>query len=135
MLKSIITFSIVFFSLNSFSSYAIYSYPTGISTYVGSTPITNGFEYSNSSGSMSIRKTQYVPIVTNNYSQGYWAGIRGNIIPGNAIVLEYINGNPTYYCRVQIDNDMQYGRLIPDEGCFLFSDSSVHYDSYQILVR
>lgn len=139
MLKNIIIFSILFFPLifspNSHSSYVIYNNPNGTSTYVGSVPITNGFEYSNSSGSMSISNTQYVPLVTNNYSQGYWAGIRGSIIPGNAIVMEYINGNPTYYCRAQIDNGMQYGRLIPGEGCFLFSDSSILYDSYQILVR
>lgn len=125
----------ILFSLNSYASYVIYNNPNGTSTYVGSIPLSNGFEYSNSNGSMSISNTQYVPIITNNYSQGYWAWLSGNIIPGNAIVLEYINGNPIYHCRVQIDNQMQYGRLIPNEGCFLFSNSSIRYDSYQILVR
>lgn len=138
MLQKIIMISSLFiFSLTLHASYLINHYPDGSSTYIGSVPYTtNSFEYSNGGNSVGFSERHYVPIIINNATtQGYWVWLNNSNVPSNAIVFEYINGYPTYYCRAQNGNQMEYGRLVPNEGCFLSSDPSVRYNVYQTLVR
>jgi len=56
-------------------------------------------------------------------------------VPPNAIVLQYINGYPAYYCRLFIQNQLYYGQLIRGEGCYVSDVSEKPFPSYETLVR
>ncbi|GEM_PF-4620083 len=98
----------------------------------------SGFNYSDQYGnSIGISNVQYVPVIVNTSTipNGYWVLAKDGEIPANAIVMEYINGNPIYYCALQSGNQLLLGELVPNQGCFLFNDPSMLHSNYLALIR
>jgi hypothetical protein len=124
---------------NSYASYVNYnSSDSSYSNSFESIPYTNsGFYYSDPRGnSMSITETRSYPVIVNQYPNANWVWINNNgNIPGNALVLQYINGNPVFYCRVQNGNALYYGRLVPNQGCYLTNNPNQAFNTYQVLIR
>lgn len=133
MYKSFIFIISFLFFTNSLASYVIYH--DGRQS-IGSVPFSSGFYFSGGGGSMSVTETHYVPVIYNQYPDAVWVPAAQGRLPVNAIIYQYINGRPVFYCRIQDDYRIEYGQLVPDEGCFLFSEPQGEpYTSYQVLVR
>lgn len=107
------------------ASYVYYRYGNQ-EQYVGSVPyVSDGFYYSDGTGnSISIRKTRHVPVVVYQYPNARWVTVSGEL-PRGAIVMEYINGYPVYYCRMVINGRLQQGQFVPGRGCMLGQHNSV----------
>src|ERR1700742_2940780 len=102
---------IMIFVSNAEASYVIYNQGSETTSipYTGS-----GFYYSDQSGnSMEYREIHNVPVVINQYPNATWISVNNENIPGNAIVLQYINGYPVFYCRIKNANGYFYGKLFP----------------------
>lgn len=97
----------------------------------------SGFYYSDGRGnSVSFQRTQNVPVIINNYPNAVWAPMTNGSVPPNAIIMQYVNGFPVYFCKVQINNQIVYGQLFPGEGCVLADDEDNRtYQSYSVLIR
>jgi hypothetical protein len=118
------------------ASYVIYDQAIN-SNAIGSVPEQeSGFYYSDSHGnSISVSKTRNIPAVINQYPTAVWVGGVENRLPVNAIILEYINGNPVYHCRVVEGKQILYGKLYPDQGCVITDGSMQTFVTFEVLVR
>lgn len=125
--------------MNAYASYVIYHNNTAITNSIGSIPYdSSGFSYTGPGGdSVSYREIRYTPILYNQYPNAVWVEVHNNNnLPANAIIYQYVNGRAVFYCKVFNGNQIEYGWLVPNEGCFLFSyPQDKPYSSYQILVR
>jgi hypothetical protein len=117
-------------ALNSNASYVT-------TTTVNSFPYqSSGFSYSDGSGnSISVNQTQAVPIIVNQYPNAVWVTNHASRIPANAIIYQYINGYPVFFCRVRDGADIYYGQLVVNEGCYLDDYDGPPTDNYDVLVR
>lgn len=108
-----------------------------VSYSIGSVPVQNsGFYYSDSYGnSIGVSQTSNVPVLINQYPNAVWVSMTNGQVPSNAIVSQYINGYPLYFCRVQNYNRFIYGQLVPNQGCYISNQQTQPFRSYQILVR
>ncbi len=84
---------------------------------------------------MSFTTTTNAAIYTNQYPNAIWVQVSNGYVPPNAIVLQYINGYPAYYCRVQINGEIYYGQLLRGDGCYVDDVSDRPFSAYQTLVR
>jgi len=138
-INKLITFLIMLAVLeNTYANYVIYnnSNQTTTSTFYGSVPSFSGFSYSDGQGnSIRVGQIQYIPIQSIQGVNGIWVWANGGKVPANAIVLQYENGFPVYYCRVPQGNQMYYGQLIPNQGCVISNQINNQFSSYQTLVR
>lgn len=95
-----------------------------------------GFYYSDGRGnSISVGRTQNVPYIYNNYPSAVWVDATNDRMPANLIVYQYINGYPSYLCRVGINGQWRYGQFIANEGCVLENDENTSFSSFQVLIR
>lgn len=78
-----------------------------------------------------------------NYNPNYytyaatqiWVWSAVGEIPRNAVVYQNINGSSVYYCRVNLDNVLFSGVMVPNDGCYVqVGDQSIRYSNYQVLV-
>lgn len=123
----------VLISTESHASYVSY----GNTSQITSVPYTtSGFGFSDGSGnSMSFTSTTNVPIFVNQYPNAIWVQMDKANVPPNALILQYLNGYPVYYCRLWIQDQLYYGQLIRGEGCYVSDISEKPFQSYQTLVR
>lgn len=123
------------------ASYVLYSIPEGsIPSIVKPNQTTistgnNNFYYSDGRGnSMSYTEKTYIPVIVTQYANSQWTWMNNGKVPINAVVLRYVNGFPTYYCRVQMANQLYYGELIPYKGCVVKTSSGISaFNLYQAL--
>tara|TARA_R110000868_G_scaffold15698_33_gene71703 strand:+ start:205 stop:618 length:414 start_codon:yes stop_codon:yes gene_type:complete len=121
-----------------YASYVIYHSSEPSNTqHIGSFPYqTSGFSYSDGRGnSISIGETQYLPYVVNQYPNAVWVTINSNRLPPNAIIQQYINGNPAYFCRVLHHGKTYNGYYMRGEGCRTTSNFANEYGELQVLIR
>lgn len=109
----------------------------GFTNTIMSVPASgSGFSYSDGQGnSISINRTQNVPVVVNAYPNAIWIPMQNGALPPNAIIMQYVNGYPVYYCKVQRSDQTYYGQLLPNEGCSLYEQDNYVYKDYFVLSR
>jgi hypothetical protein len=107
------------------------------SSVTGSVPYTSsGFYYTDTRGNaIGYRETKSIPVIVNQYTGAAWIWMENRNIPANAIVLQYVNGYPIFYCRVQNSGAFYYGQLIPNQGCRVPDISTQPMSAYQVLVK
>lgn len=131
ILRVIVIFMVTSFMLvtGSFGNVVIYR-------NIGSVPVQDyGYSYSDSRGnSISISQTTNYPVIMDQYPNAVWVSMSNGQLPPNAIVVQYINGYPAYFCRVQGSEGRYYGQLMPGQGCYV-PDLSQTFDAYDVLVR
>ncbi len=127
---------LVVISPSSHASYVSYTH-TANTTQITSVPYTqSGFGFSDGSGnSMSFTRTSNAAVMVNQYPNAVWVQMENANVPPNAIILQYINGYPAYYCRVESDHQVYYGQLIRGDGCYISELTEKPFRSYQTLVR
>lgn len=121
------------FPIGVHASYVTYSNTQTIESipYTGS-----GFYFSDGQGnSISYTETRNIPVIVSRYPNAVWVYYGHKFLPPNAVVAEYVNGRAAYYCRVEQGRRLLYGRLIPNEGCYVTGMDSKPYLSFQILIR
>lgn len=66
-----------------------------------------------------------------------WIPVKNGDIPPNAIVNNQDdNGTTTYYCRAKLMNKINYGVLVPNDGCYIQSQSvTMRFTTYDVLVQ
>jgi len=120
------------------ANYVVYNNSNQIttSTTYGSVPSFSGVSFSDGQGnSIQVGQIQYIPIQSIQGVSGIWVQANGGLVPANAIVLQYNNGFPVYYCRVLQGNQMYYGQLLPNQGCSIATQPPTLFNSYQVLVN
>lgn len=107
----------------------------GTVTY-GSFPAgENGFYFSDGNGnSVSVGSTRSIPYIYNNYPSAIWVDATMDRLPANMIIYQYINGYPSYLCRVAQNGQFYYGQLL-DKGCAMQDNEAEVYASFQVLIR
>lgn len=125
----------IIFLFSTFPALSLASYVSYTNTLESLPVDQSGFYYSDGRGnSISIQRTQNVPVFVNNYPNAIWVPMSNGELPPNAIIMQYVNGFPVYFCKVQMNNQFAYGQLYPGEGCVL-SDDNHQYQSYYVLIR
>lgn len=124
-MKYIITIIILFIFQNTFAGTITYgSYPQQDS----------GFYFSDGQGnSVNVGSTRSVPYIYNNYPAAIWVDAATNRLPANMIIYQYINGYPSYLCRIFQNGNWYYGQLV-DNGCSMQDSESEIYTSFQVLI-
>lgn len=96
----------------------------------------SNFYFSDGRGnSIAVGTTQNIPYIYNNYPSAIWVDGATDRLPANMVVYQYINGYPSYLCRVSQDGRWMYGQLIINEGCVLNDDDNTTFKSFQVLIR
>ena len=97
--------------------------------------------YSDSAGnylsSGTIQSYPYIqayPYIINQYPSAIWVPMTKGRVAYTAIVMQYVNGHPVYYCRVATSGGLVYGQLVPNEGCYL-DDEEEAVMEYEVLIR
>lgn len=117
-------------------SYIHYSNQPG-STYIGSVPYAApSFYYIGPGGNaIGYREIHSMPIfIHTQYPYGNWVWMKNGSVPFNALVYQYHNGRPLFYCRTFYFNQLVYGYLVPNEGCYL-SPGNAPMNEYEVLIR
>lgn len=101
----------------------------------GSYPQNQGFYFSDGQGnSIYMGSTQSIPYIYTNYPSAIWVDAATDRLPANLFVYQYINGYPSYLCRVSLNRNWAYGQLIFNKGCRLQNYTNF-FPSFQVLVR
>lgn len=96
----------------------------------------SGFSYSDGFGnSISVNQKQYMPVIVQQYPNALWVYMTNGRIPPNAIVVQYINGYPSYSCRVQTNDGIFYGLIVFNEGCAVPEYPQTIFSTYGVLSR
>lgn len=108
-----------------------------VSRTITSVPgIFSGFTYSDGSGnSISVGETRHIPVVVQQYPNAVWVNMSNGRIPPNAIIVQYTNGYPNYYCRVRTGDGIFYGQVILNQGCVVDEYPQVVFSNYDALSR
>ncbi len=125
-MKYIVTIILLFYLPSCYAVTVTYgSYPQN----------SNGMYFSDGHGnSIYMGSTQSIPYIYNNYPSAIWVDAATNRLPANLIIYQYINGFPSYLCRILLNGNWAYGQLIINQGCMLQNYDRV-FSSFQVLVR
>lgn len=79
----------------------------------------------------------YAPPATSApvYSYYDWVWSDSGDVPDNAIIYQYQNNAPIFYCRAYVEGDFYDGYLVPNDGCYADLDGqSTRFELYQVYV-
>lgn len=128
-------FLITFITATCYAEMRVHYHPSQ-TTLTSQPGVTSGFSYSDGVGnSISANQTRYLPVIVQQYPNAYWVYMTGGNIPANAIVVQYINGYPSYSCRVQTNDGIFYGMVVLNRGCAVSEYPQVIFSSYSVLTR
>lgn len=87
-----------------------------------------------------VTTTQPTPVneqeYTNQLPNGVWVTANSGNVPDNAIAYSDQNGNTAYYCRAMYNNQLYYGELLPNDGCYAQDQSTlIRFTEYDVLVN
>lgn len=113
------------------------SHANTVSRTITSVPVeSSGFTYSDGNGNyISVGETRQIPVVVQQYPNAVWVKMSNGRIPPNAVVVQYTNGYPNYYCRIQTGDGILYGRVIFNQGCMVDEYPQVLFSDYDVLSR
>ena len=129
-INSAFFFASVFFPSYYAPLYFDYGYPyyyNDYSPYFGDYSFLNDESYSNVNyvpSTASIPNSAINTTDVESIPPGVWVAAQNGNIPGNAIVYDNNNGNPTYYCRAEFRKKMYYGLVTSGDGCY-FTEGTV----------
>ena len=103
----------------------LYSYPLIINNYNTYYDLPqNSVQQSGRAGQISAAQ-----------SKETWVTVRNGDIPDSAVINMNANGQVTYYCRTKYMNKMNYGELIPNDGCYIDGENvTMRFTNYQVLI-
>lgn len=84
--------------------------------------------------SISINKSTNVPVIMREHPHAVWIYKQNGSIPNGAIIMEYLNQVPVYYCKVEVRGRVYYGAMLyGDSGCNIPSISDTPISNHWIL--
>ncbi|MDR3491265.1 MAG: hypothetical protein P4M12_04375 [Gammaproteobacteria bacterium] len=76
------------------------------------------------------------PNNTTTPSNESWVSAKDGNFPDNSVVNNTENGKSTYYCRTTYMNKLNYGVLVPHDGCYIETPSvTMRFTTYETLIR
>ena len=103
-------------------------------------PMVSDFSYNSYSDYPNSPMMYAEPVVPMAYSSvlernEIWIKINNGRLPLNAVVNNNVNNTKTYYCRAKYMGKLNYGVLIPHDGCYIEKKSlTMRFTQYEVLV-
>ncbi len=64
-----------------------------------------------------------------------WVSAKDGDVAQNAVINNTENGKSTYYCRTNYMNQLSYGVLVPNDGCYIeTSSATTRFTTYDVLI-
>jgi hypothetical protein len=103
------------------------------SSYYVTQPDDDSYDYTTTATDTSNDNSVSQP-TSFNLPEGQWTSSSNGNVPDQSIVYQTVNGQSTYYCRAQYQNQFTYGVLTPNEGCYINNQSNlVYFNTYDVL--
>lgn len=116
-----------------YPAYNVYYYPQA-KKYSGN----SNSVYTKTTKSPQIKKSDTVVSENNNATlpdNETWIAAKNGDVPKNGVINTNDNGKLTYYCRAKYGNKLNYGVLVPNDGCYVENESvTMRFTSYDALI-
>jgi hypothetical protein len=76
------------------------------------------------------------PTSTTLPSNETWVSAENGNVPPKAVINNTDNGKSTYYCRANYMNQLTYGVLVANDGCYIeTSSATMRFTTYDVLIK